>query len=350
MADHQIPSRPQPAGDPVAALRQLIMGFRSTQLVRTAAELGLADHLADGPKTAADLAPLLKADPAALHRLMRALASLGLLSEIGGRAFAATVLSDCLRIGVAGSLRDMARIYGADWVWRAYAQLPWSVATGKAGFEAAHGQPLFAFLNEHADASEVFHAAMAAFSGQEAAAILAAYDFASAGRVVDVGGGNGALLAAIAKAYPDLSGILFDQVATAEAAHRTLVAAGVADRVAVSSGDFFESVPRGGDLYLLKSVIHDWDDAGTIRILGSCRRAMADGARLLVIERVVPEGSEPAEAKLFDINMLVMTGGCERTEAEHAALLAQVGFEYVRVITTQSPLSVIEAVPVAQKS
>lgn len=348
MANHPTPSQPQRAGDPAATLRQLIMGFRSTQLVRTAAELGLADHLADGPKTAAALAPLLDADPAALHRLMRALASLGLLAEVGGGAYAATALSDCLRSGVAGSLRDMARIYGADWVWRAYAQLPWSVATGKAAFEAAHGQPLFAFLNEHADASDLFHAAMAAFSGQEVAAILEAYDFAAASCVIDVGGGNGALLAAIAKAHPVLSGILFDQVATAEGAHRMLAAAGVADRVTVCSGDFFESVPRGGDLYLLKSVIHDWNDADAIQILENCRRAMADGARLLVIERVVPDGPEPAEAKLFDINMLVMMGGCERTGAEHMALLAKAGFTYVRAIATPTPLSLIEAVPVAQ--
>ena len=216
MTDHPNPTPPQPALDPATALRQLIMGFRSTQLVRTAAELGLADHLADSPKTAADLAPLLNVDPTALHRFMRALASLGLLAEVGGRAYAATALLDCMRTGGAGSMRSLARIYGADWVWRAYAQLPWSVATGKAGFDAAHGQPLFAFLNEHADASGMFHEAMAAFSEQEVTAILGAYDFAYAACVVDVGGGNGALLAAIAMAYPRLSGILFDQVATAE--------------------------------------------------------------------------------------------------------------------------------------
>ena len=326
MADHQNPRPPQPALDPATALRQLIMGFRSTQLVRTAAELGLADHLADGPRTAADLAPLLNVDPIALHRLMRALASLGLVAEVEGRAYAATALSDCLRTGVAGSMRNMARIYGADWVWRAYAQLPWSVATGRAGFEAAHGQPLFAFLNEHADASGMFHEAMAAFSEQEVTAILGAYDFAYAECVVDVGGVNGALLAAIAMAHPGLSGILFDQVATTAAAHRALGTAGVADRVSVWPGDFFQSVPESGDLYLLKSVIHDWNDADVIRILKTCRRAMADSARLLVIERVVPDGPEASEAKLFDINMLVMTGGCERTEAEHMALLAKAGF------------------------
>jgi hypothetical protein len=345
MPDHPTPGGLQPA-DPAAALRQLIMGFRSTQLVRTAAELGLADHFTNGPKTAAELAPLLGADPAALHRLMRALASLGLLSEIGGGTYGATALSDCLRTEVVGSLRGMARVYGADWLWRAYAQLPWSIATGKAGFDAAHGQPLFAFLNDHADASAVFHEAMAAFSGQEAAAILAAYDFASAGCVVDLGGGDGTLLALIATAHADMSGILFDQALAAQVAHRTLATAGVADRITVCSGDFFESVPQGGDLYLLKSVIHDWDDANAVRSLETCRRAMADSARLLVIERVVPEGPEPAEAKLFDINMLVMTGGCERTEAEHVALLAKAGFTHARTITTASPLSLIEAIPV----
>jgi predicted O-methyltransferase YrrM len=165
--------------------------------------------------------------------------------------------------------------------------------------------------------------------------------------VIDLGGGDGTLLALIATAHADMSGILFDQALAAQVAHRTLATAGVADRITVCSGDFFESVPQGGDLYLLKSVIHDWDDANAVRILETCRRAMADSARLLVIERVVPEGPEPAEAKLFDINMLVMTGGCERTEAEHVALLAKAGFTHARTITTASPLSLIEAIPVA---
>ena len=262
-----------------------------------------------------------------------------------GRAYTATALSDCLRTGVAGSMRNMARIYGADWVWRAYAQLPWSVATGRAGFEAAHGQPLFAFLNEHADASGMFHEAMAAFSEQEVTAILGAYDFAYAECVVDVGGGNGALLAAIAMAHPGLSGILFDQVATT----------GSGTPRARNSG-------RGGSRFglarrLLPERARKWGPLPSQERdprLGrrrrnpnpeACRRAMADFARLLVIERVVPDGPEASEAKLFDINMLVMTGGCERTEAEHMALLAKAGFTFLRTITTPSPLSLIEAVP-----
>lgn len=334
--------------DHAVVLRQMIMGFRVTQLVFVAARLGIADLLADGARHAEDVAAHTGAHPRTLYRLLRALGSIGFLSETSGRLFELTPLGQSLRSEAPGSLRGLALLYGDEWLYRAYGALLYSVQTGKPAFEHVHGTSFFEYLEQNAGAASVFNEAMTAFSRQEEGAILAAYDFSRFTRIVDVGGGHGSLLAAVLGAYPTVEGILFDQPSVVEGAPSLLAKSGVAQRCQVVAGDFFDQIPAGGDAYVLKRVIHDWDDEQSACILRNCRVAMTNGARLLLSESIVPSGGEPSEAKLFDINMLVSCGALERTEQEYGDLLGAAGFEMARVIPTQSPLSLIEARPKAR--
>ena len=330
-----------------ATLRQLIMGFRVTQLIYLAAKLGLADHLEQGPQTPHALAQAVGAEPQALYRLLRALASIGLFAETAYGAFRLTPLAQLLQTNLAGSLRGLAILYGEEWLWQAYGHMLYSVETGRPAFEQIHGEPLYDYLGHHPAAEAQFQAAMSGYSAQEAAAILAAYDFSRVATVVDVGGGHGALVAALLEAHPQLAGVVFDVASVVADARRRLADAGLAARATCVAGDFFAAVPSGGDTYLLKSVLHNWDDAAAARILRRCHQAMSRRARLLVIERVIPWGNTPAEAKLFDINMLVTVGGQERTEREYRALFQAAGFDLTQIIPTYSPLSLIEGAPAA---
>ena len=330
-----------------ATLRQLIMGFRVTQLIYVAAKLGLADHLEQGPQTPHALAQAVGAEQQALYRLLRALASIGLFAETADGAFRLTPLAQLLQTNPAGSLRDLAILYGEEWLWQGYGHMLYSVQTGRPAFEQIHGEPLYDYLGNHPAAEAQFQAAMSGYSAQEAAAILAAYDFFRVATVVDVGGGHGALVAALLEAHPQLAGVVFDVASVVAEAQRQLADAGLASRATCVAGDFFAALPSGGDIYLLKSVLHNWDDAAAARILRSCRQAMSRRARLLVIERVIPSGNVPAEAKLFDINMLVTVGGQERTEREYRALFQAAGFDLTQIIPTYSPLSLIEGAPAA---
>jgi hypothetical protein len=328
-----------------AALRQLIMGFRATQLVYVAAKLGLADQLENGPQTAEALARAVGAAPRALYRLLRALASIGIFAENRDGAFALTPMARLLQ-SKPGSLRSSALIYGDAVFWSAYGQMLHSVQTGEPAFEHAHGTPLFSYLASDRRAGAVFHEAMREFSAREAAAILAAYDFSTFRNAVDIGGGQGMLIAALLEACPQLRGTVLDLDAAAEDAQRLFAQAKVADRASFVAGDFFGEIPPGGDLYLLKSVIHNWTDEAAVRILRGCRDAMAGEGRVLVIERLIPPGNEPSEAKLFDINMLVVLGSQERTEPEYTALFHAAGFELCRLIPTVSDMTLIEGRPV----
>lgn len=325
------------------ALREQIMGFRTTQMIHVAARLGLADLLAAGPRSVAELAAAAGAEPQALHRLLRALASLGIFAQDEAGDFVLTAQAELLRSDVQGSLRDIALLYGEDWLWQAYGNMTHSVRTGAPAFTKTHGQPFYSYLHEHPRAAARFNAAMNGFSGHETAAILEAYDFSAARSVVDIGGGHGALLAALLRAHPQLTGTLFDLPSVVAGAELALGEMGIAERVRTVAGDFFDEAPAGADLYVMKSVLHNWDDADASRILATCRTAMKPEARLLAIERVLPQGNAPAEAKLFDINMLVVAGGCERTELEYRRLLEAAGLELGRIAATRSPLSVIVA-------
>lgn len=322
-------------------LREQIMGFRTTQMIHVAAKLGLADLLAAGPRPVEELAAMAGAEPQALHRLLRALASLGIFAEDPAGDFVLTPQAELLRSDVQGSLRDVALLYGEDWLWQAYGNMTHSVRTGAPAFTKTHGQPFYGYLHAHPRAAARFNAAMTGFSSHETAAILEAYDFSDVRSVVDIGGGHGALLAALLRAHPQMSGTLFDLPSVLAGAASVLGEMG--ERARTVAGDFFDEAPAGADLYVMKSVLHNWDDTDAQRILSTCRAAMAPEARLLVIERVVPDGNAPSEAKLFDINMLVVAGGRERTEPEYRRLLEQAGLALTRVGGTRSPLSVIVA-------
>ena len=322
-------------------LREQIMGFRATQMIHVAARLGLADLLAAGPRPVEELAAMAGAEPQALHRLLRALASLGIFAEDPAGDFVLTPQAELLRSDVQGSLRDVALLYGEDWLWQAYGNMTHSVRTGAPAFTKTHGQPFYGYLLAHPRAAARFNVAMTGFSSHETAAILEAYDFSDVRNVVDIGGGHGALLAALLRAHPQMWGTLFDLPSVLAGAASVLGEMG--ERARTVAGDFVDEAPARADLYVMKSVLHNWDDTDALRILSTCRAAMAPEARLLVIERVVPTGNAPAEAKLFDINMLVVAGGRERTEPEYRRLFEQAGLALTRVGGTRSPLSVIVA-------
>ena len=318
-----------------------------TQLVHVAATLGVADLLRERPKTSAELAAALDVDGTALYRALRALAGLGIFKETDGGAFALTPLADLLRSDVPGSLRGSAVLYGERWFWQACGELMHSVRTGQPAFDHVHGAELFRYLDSSPQAAAVFNQHQSAMTRQDAGAVAAAYDFAGFTTVVDVGGGHGALISAVLKACPRTGGILFDQLAVVAGAEARLRADGVADRCTCVAGDFFESVPASGDAYVLKDIIHDWDDARATVILQNCRTAMARSsgpARLLIVEKVIPPGNAPFPGKFTDITMLLMTSGRERTAEEYRALIAKAGFTVSRIVPTSSPASVIEAV------
>jgi hypothetical protein len=322
-------------------------GYLTTQLLYVAAKLGLAEALSDGPRTGDDVAAEVGANPGAVHRVMRGLAAEGVLDELPDGRFGLTALGDCLRDGVPGSLRGAILARG-DLYFRAAAGLLDAVREGGAAFDRAYGASLFDYLGQHPDRSRAFQGSMIDRSRREAADVVASYDFGSFGRLVDVGGGTGILLAAILEATPGLRGVLFDRPQVVEQARGQLGATAAADRCDFVAGDFFVSVPDGGDAYLLSRIVHDWNDEAAARILASCRRAMPAGATLLLVEAVLPERArERPEAIRMDLHMLVLLHGRERTEAEFERLLATAGFALTRVVPTASPagIGVIEATP-----
>jgi O-methyltransferase domain len=324
-------------------LQQMIMGFRVTQLLHVAATLSLADLLEAGPRSATSLAIRTGCCPDALYRILRALSNIGVVSELPEQEFKLTSLGEHLRTGGDGSLRDMAVLYGEPWLWNAYGNLMHSVRTGQPAFDAVHGTRFFDYLQTDAAAWRSFNAAMTSFSTQEIEAVMAAFDFTRFGTIADIGGGHARLLSAILRSNRTARGILFDLPAVCIGARESLARAGLAERAAVIGGNFFCEVPRGADLYVLKSVIHDWDDDKARQILANCSAAMTPDSRLLLIERLVGEPNEVAESKLFDINMLAMLGGRERTQHEHRALLKSAGLRMTRTLATAGPHSLIEA-------
>ena len=319
-------------------LRELIMGFRTTQIIATAAKLDLAARLEDGPQSAAQLAAATKTNEERLYRLLRALTSLGILEKNEDATFSLAPLGSLLRGDVSGSLRNVAILYGEPWLWEAYAQLPYSIENATPAFDYAHGRGLYDFLKQNPSAAENFNKAMTAFSDHEAEAVKKAYSFSTAKTIVDIGGGQGLFVLSLLKTHPHLSGVVFDLPLVINSIND----AGLNDRVNYVSGDFFQEVYGGGDVYILKSVLHNWDDQSCVKILQNCHKAMQPAARLLIIERVLPKGNEKSEAILFDINMLVMTEGQERTEGEYKRLLEASGFILHQVIGTESAVSILE--------
>jgi predicted O-methyltransferase YrrM len=321
----------------------LITGKWRSQAVCVAAELGIADVLKDGPRSTPEVAKAVDASEDAVYRLLRALASLGLFSTLPERRFALTPLGRYLRSDVPGSLRGFARFAGHDVTWRPWGQLAYSVKSGRPAVDHVFGVGIFDYLANHPDAAAVVNDGMTAVTAAQATAVLEAYSFSGINTLVDVGGGHGLLLATILKANPSMRGTLFELTHAVEGARRLFEQHGVADRCAVVAGDFFEEVPSGGDAYIMKLVIHDWDDERALQILRTCQRAMRPGSRLLVVDRVIAPGDEADPAKFVDLEMLVLThGGRERTVEEFEALYDQAGFDFVRVVATRGPISAIE--------
>jgi hypothetical protein len=331
--------------EPRAALLRLVNGYQVSQAIHVAATLGVPDLLGDGPRSAGELAAAAGADEDALYRLLRALASVGVLHEQDERRFSLTELGERLRTGHPESIAGWAAFVGRPPYWNAWGNLLLSVRTGENAFRSVHGTDVWSYRATSPEESELFDRAMVALTRGSTEAFLDAYDFGRFGTVVDVGGGQGALLAALLAAHPAMEGVLFDQAHVVELASPFLESAGVADRCRVVAGSFFESVPSGGDAYVLKSVIHDWEDEESVAILAVCRAAMAEEARLILLERALGEPNGAPAAKFSDLNMLVAPGGRERTVGEYAALFERAGLELVDSTATATGQLVIEARP-----
>jgi hypothetical protein len=328
-----------------AQLIQMATASWIAPLLYAAAKLGIADRLADGARSAAELAPATDTDAPTLHRLLRTLAGLGILTERGEQRFALTPLGAALRTGAPGSARAAVLSYCSPALWRSWEEIVYSLQTGQTGFEKANGMPLFDYLAQHPEEASHFSAAMVGFHGAEPPTVARAYDFSRFGTVVDVGGATGNMLAAILSQHPEPQGVLFDRPHVVRDAPALLAARGVSARVRIEPGDFFERVPGGGDVYLLSHIIHDWNEEQCLTILGHCRRAMTPDARLLIVETVLPPGDTPHQGKIQDMVMLVIPGGRERTEAEYADLLGKARFRLARIVPTESVVSIVEAVP-----
>lgn len=331
--------------DPATTIRRLAEGYQVSQAIHVAATLGIADLLAGGSRTSDDLAESTRTHPPTLYRLLRALASVDVLRELDGRRFELTPLGERLRSDAPDSIAGWAAFIGRPYYWQAWAGLLHSVRTGENAFRHVHDTDVWTYRSSRPDESAIFDRAMTSLSRRSNAALLADYDFGRFRKIVDVGGGNGALLAAIVAAHPHLEGVLFDQPQVVARAPALLEGAGVADRCRIVAGSFFESVPSGADAYLLRAVIHDWEDGESIRILEVVRRALRADGNLLLIERVIGPPNEGRDAKFSDLNMLVGPGGRERTREEFAALLEAAHFRLTRVVGTGA-YSVVEAVPV----
>ncbi len=330
---------------PAVVLRRMTTAYWTSQAIYVTTRLGIPDLLANRPQTSEALAAATDTHAPSLYRLLRAVASLGILEEDETRQFTLTPMGRLLRSDVSGSMRAWTILLGEPWFRGAWDNLLHSVRTGNAAFEAVHGAEFWAYVGRDPDANALFNAAMSSVAPIRTKSTVEAYDFSAFRVVVDVGGGHGTLLAAILASHPKVRGILFDLPHVVEGAGAGLRAAGVSDRCEIVGGSFLEAVPAGGDAYVLQSVIHDWDDESSVRILQSCRRSMGRGAKLLLVELVVPTGNEDHPSKLSDLNMLVLCQGRERTAEEFSGLLAIAGLMLRRILPTSSPWSVLEAVP-----
>jgi SAM-dependent methyltransferase len=340
------PTRAQAGVPPHVQLIEMAVAIWRARAIYAAAELGLADLLADGARSSDELAQATGMHAPSLHRLLRALAGCGVLTEIEPRKFATTALGDALRTGAPGAARATVLTLAGDWQWGAWHHFLHSLHTGEPGLTSAFGTDLFSYLRDNPEHGARFNEAMVGMYGAVGQAIVAAYDFSSFGSVADLGGGTGRLLATILQSHERPRGALFELPETASEARRFFETSAVAARCEIIEGDFFKSVPAGYDAYLLAHVLHDWTDAQSLTILRNCRQAIAPDGKLLIIEAVLPDGDAPHHGKLMDLLMLTVTGGTERTAQEFAELLAAADFKLTRIVPTSTHQSVIEAVPV----
>jgi hypothetical protein len=324
---------------------EIICGFWISRTIYVAAKIGLADHIKDSPRTVQDLASATGTNPASLYRVLRALASVGVFIEDEAGRFGPTPLSETLRSDVQGSMRALAMAELGQEHFTAWGNLMHSVKTGEIAFDNHFKQNVWEYYAQNPEDGHTFNQAMRGMTQTANQMILEAYDFSGVETIADIGGGTGSLLSAVLAAYPSMRGILFDLPHVIAEAGPILTQTNVRDRAELQSGDFFSSVPTA-DAYLLKFIIHDWDDDQSITILKRCRQAVGPAGRLLLLETIVPPRNEPSFSKFIDLNMMVMTGGQERTETEFADLFEKAGWRLTRVIPTNSIFYVIEATPV----
>ena len=335
------------APSPQQVLMQIPQGMWVAQCVATAARLGIADALAESqPQRSDTLARAVGADASALARLLRALASLGVITEALPQQYALTSIGELLRRDVPGSMRDWLIAETDTPHWQAWGQLYQGVRSGRTVVPELFGMHIYEYYTAHPSELACFSRAMGDISALVANGTVQHYNFSRVRHIVDVGGGNGGLLLAILEANPHVHGTVFDRPQVVEAARQAIDAKNYQARCQAVEGDFFQAVPGGGDLYVLKFILVDWKDTEALRILQNCRTAITPDGKLLVIEMTIPDDNKPSTGQLFDLNMLVMTGGQERTHSEYGALLAQAGFRLNRVIPTGSPFHVLEAVAV----
>jgi hypothetical protein len=330
---------------PYEVLFQLVIGKWIAQALGTVVEIGVPDQLAKGARRCSDIAREAGVSEDGLYRLLRALASVGLFTEGANRRFKLTPMGQLLRRDHPESLAGYARFTAHDSTWRPWGRLAYSVKTDLPAFDHVFGTPIFEYLARNPEAAAVFDDAMTSISAVEARATADAYEFKGIETLMDVAGGHGLLLATVLRRHKAMRGILFDLPHVAAGAAATFTRAGITGRVWVESGDFFKELPSGADAIIMKHIIHDWDDESATRILQTCHRALGPRGKVLIVDPVVPPGNAPHYGKLLDLEMLVLTPrGRERTKTEFASLLRGAGFRLSRVIATEIPLSVVEAV------
>jgi hypothetical protein len=329
------------APNPQEQMNRLLSGYWLSKAVYAAAKLGIADLLSQGSRSPDELAQETHTHGPSLYRLLRALASVGVFKEDQSGRFSLTPLAECLQSDVPGSQRALAIMLGEE-QFRAWTEFLYCIQTGKTAFDHVFAMPIFDFLSKNPELAKTFDAAMVGVHGRETAAMTDVYDFSDIPVLADIGGGNGSLLTAVLQKYPAMKGILYDLSGVTERAKANLRAAGLIERCQVSAGSFFESVPAGADAYLMRHIIHDWDDEKATRILRNVHRAMNKNGRLLVVEGVIPPGNDPGFGKLLDLHMMVVPGGKERTEEEYRRLYEAGGFRLTRIVPTKAEVSVIE--------
>jgi len=330
---------------PQAVMFSLITARWVSHLIYVAAKLELADRLKHGPRTVKELATATEVQAPALYRVLRALASVGVFAETKGKRFKLTLLAATLQKAAPNSMHAAALLFEDKFSEVAWAQLIHGVQTGENPFLKAHGVPVFEYLEKHPEDLKIFGETMTNVSSTENPAIAAACNLPGIRTLVDVGGGNGSLLATILKANRKLKGVLFDlpSVIARAKQDRHVTAKGITARCTLESGDFFEAVPKGGDAYMMKRTLHDWDDERCAKILANCRAAMNGKGRALVVDSVILPGNGPDRRKLIDMQMLIM-GGRERTKREFATVFKKAGLKLTRVVPTKCPLSIVEGV------
>jgi hypothetical protein len=324
---------------------QMLSGLWVSKAIGVFAELGLADRMAAGAQTAAQIAAAAGLHEDSVFRLLRMLAGVGVVAELDPQTFTPTPVSQLLRSDVPGSKRAMATLLTSGEHFDGWGALAHSVRTGEMGVQAALGKDIWEHYRENAERNEIFNAAMTDFSTMSDASIAASFDFSPYQQICDIGGGLGGQLLAVLERYPNAKGIVYDQPHVAEAANRRFAELGVSGKATAIGGDFFHSMPQGPEVFLAKNIIHDWDDERSIAILRRVREVIPAHGRMLLLELTIQAAQVPHVGRLVDVHMQVMTGGRERTEAEFAALFAASGFQLGRVIPTQSPVFIVEGIP-----